>query len=514
MDKRSDSSEQKFGYYNSLPVVITELERRYRQILNEKAEKRLFLKIAEYGKYLVETGLHPEYFLPLFQQAKADAELYKKASMRFMKRWSKLANDLLNRAEQANVKDHPQNILQSPIPLLQTRLNNAELSFYSEEIKSCYSPYVRLLEKCRAEKVFEILIPNHIKKEDGTPVLADDYLSALHAWEKYKQHREISTWWAHYNIMRLTHGVYDLKDKRQYLKVDDAVDGLYAYEFKEVAKGNASGLIILKSWRFLEWIDTVHSFLIPRLKQVVDKPISHREELKTSQTATRRGLEKKRDVLQAIWTVYEGMSRPNAVLVPVAALAIKGRTVEFIDGVIDGISREGGFNKWERKERYYDIVEIDHDRLPQIFEKTGESYQRLATEYQRGIEVNIEAGSIDTHNRPFCLSDEGIGYLKFGKHGKKVKIGRVTSQPFKLLVCLTQPHFGVQKTIDIVFESLRENLRKRNLGEYTTPPNRQKKFDLIHHSAIKELQKENKFRGKVKVAWDDMKSKMWLEYIG
>lgn len=116
-------------------------------------------------------------------------------------------------------------------------------------------------------------------------------------------------------------------------------------------------------------------------------------------------------------------------------------------------------------------------------------------------------------NRPYCITKKGIGYLKFGKYGEKIKIGRTNSKAFRLLQCLTEP-FGVAKSVETVFEAMYEKDRKR-YSEINDPYlNKARKIQLITNSGIKELQKDNKLRGKLKFQFDEVKSKIWLEYLG
>ena len=119
---------------------------------------------------------------------------------------------------------------------------------------------------------------------------------------------------------------------------------------------------------------------------------------------------------------------------------------------------------------------------------------------------------VSESQRPYCISENGIGYLKFGKHSEKIKIGKVKTQPFKLLQSLTEP-FGTAKLVEGVFEAIRENIKKKSKsGTYTSEIDTNKKIQLIEY-AIKELQKGNKLKGKLEFKWDDLKTKLWLEYI-
>lgn len=92
-------------------------------------------------------------------------------------------------------------------------------------------------------------------------------------------------------------------------------------------------------------------------------------------TATKKGLWLKWNVLKPIWSVYESNSRADSIMVPVDRVTIGGRDPEIIDGIIEGISSDGGFKTWERKGRYYTIQQIDHHTFPEIFNSTGQSYK-------------------------------------------------------------------------------------------------------------------------------------------
>lgn len=114
--------------------------------------------------------------------------------------------------------------------------------------------------------------------------------------------------------------------------------------------------------------------------------------------------------------------------------------------------------------------------------------------------------------RLFCVSEKGIGFIKFGKFGEKIEIGRETSQPYRLLQCLTEP-FKKPKSIDTVFETIREGLYKKSKnGIYTSIMDKPKKVKLIEY-AIKEVQKVQALQGKLKFEWDEYKNKLWLEQL-
>ena len=152
--------------------------------------------------------------------------------------------------------------------------------------------------------------------------------------------------------------------------------------------------------------------------------------------------------------------------------------------------------------------------FPDNFEQRYNKYRARILGVQKSIQSErADISEVQKQDsRPYCISENGIGYLKFGKHSEKIKIGKVKTQPFKLLQSLTEP-FGTAKLVEGVFEAIRENIKKKSKsGTYTSEIDTNKKIQLIEY-AIKELQKGNKLKGKLEFKWDDLKTKLWLEYI-
>lgn len=142
-------------------------------------------------------------------------------------------------------------------------------------------------------------------------------------------------------------------------------------------------------------------------------------------TASRKGYEKKWDVLQAIWDVYESHSRPDSILVPVARLTIKGRDVQLIDGIVGGLKKEGLFQKWDRKDRWYNLEFINHEMLPKTYQEVGNTYKKFATAYQEG-ENNDTTTDWQKQGKSAPLSKRELrkkisNIIKTGKFGKKEK---------------------------------------------------------------------------------------------
>lgn len=159
------------------------------------------------------------------------------------------------------------------------------------------------------------------------------------------------------------------------------------------------------------------------------------------------------------------------------------------------------------------LLKQELDALERIytFVVNGEKLEKYYLEISTPSVTNLLQDSNKNIGKPHCVEKYGIGYLKFNKDGEEIKIGGTNSQPYKLLRCLTEP-FGNPKSINTVYEAIREGRRIKPTGIYRGEIDRAKKIQLIENSAIKEAQKGGKLRGKIKFEFDETKSKMWLEY--
>ena len=153
-------------------------------------------------------------------------------------------------------------------------------------------------------------------------------------------------------------------------------------------------------------------------------------------------------------------------------------------------------------------------QFPANFEERYNKYKaRILGVQNLGEAKRTDTTEVQQEKRPYCAIEGKWGFLKFIKQGEKIKIGGANSQSFKLLQCLTEP-FGTAKSVDTVFEAIRENVKyKSKSGVYMAGIDKQQKIKLIRY-AIKELQKGNKLQGKLTFRWDDLKTKIWLEYLG
>lgn len=153
-------------------------------------------------------------------------------------------------------------------------------------------------------------------------------------------------------------------------------------------------------------------------------------------------------------------------------------------------------------------------KFPQDFERRYEEYRARLLSKEKAQESKSINTEIQTQDkRPYCEVKGKWGFLKFNKQVAGVKIGNTNAQPFKLLQCLTEP-FGTAKMVDTVFEAIRENVKDNSkVGVYTSGVDKQQKIKLVGY-VIKELQKDNKLQGKLGFKWDNLKTKVWLEYLG
>lgn len=250
---------------SSTEIVIADLESMYEEIKVETDTQKYYQKSANYGKYLIETEELQPIQAPLYKDAAQDVASYKKACDEFWGQWQVCAGDLIKKAEEAGIKDHPVSPLISQIYQLKGHLKQKP-DYNDDYLSSYYLPYKELIERFEEENKTELILGDHVIETDGNKhiKLYDSYSKALDEWDKFERLRETRVWWAHYQLMRLTYGVLELKAKNLYFDNDNIIDQLYQYDFSQVAKGGNS--VFIKKKDYEEWIQRVHKYLIPRLK--------------------------------------------------------------------------------------------------------------------------------------------------------------------------------------------------------------------------------------------------------
>lgn len=249
---------------------------------------------------------------------------------------------------------------------------------------------------------------------------------------------------------------------------------------------------------------------------------SAEKELDYKDNALRREYEKKWEVIKVVYSKFFAQDKPVQLLIPLEDF-IFGIVKNFYDVVpyLNAFQAAGCWREHQTlKEEAGPFVfrDIDEKKLAETHLATKQNYERFSEQYEathpkKRNEKNVVENQ-QTQVRPFCMIEGKWGFLKFGKYGEKVKIGGVAAQPFKLLRCLTEPSVGIAKTVDTVFEAIREGTKnKGKSGIYMNAIDKAQKVRAIEY-AIKGVQKGNKLRGKLVFKWDDLKTKVWLEYLG
>ncbi|MCX6720461.1 MAG: hypothetical protein NTW11_01500 [Candidatus Staskawiczbacteria bacterium] len=116
-----------------------------------------------------------------------------------------------------------------------------------------------------------------------------------------------------------------------------------------------------------------------------------------------------------------------------------------------------------------------------------------------------------SNGKSYTLVKNGMGYFKFYKEGKDIKIGKGNTRQFRLLQCLTEPSFGIQKTIEAVFEGIKlpKDDKDTRLSGLSSPQRKTRMLEIIEFTK-KELQKIKDLQGKINYCMDDKKQNMWL----
>lgn len=255
---------------NSTKVIIADLQTKYEQLQRNDSDLSFYTKLADYGRYLIEQEQIQNVVVGLKEDAKKDIKRYKNAAEEYLHKWNELAKDLVDMAEKEGLKDDPKDPFQYSITLIKDRLGNKEVSGYDKYIDQYNLHYSLLLDRIRKEGKENLLIPKHIEKGNNYSFLQSHYQEVDMEWEGYKTRRENSVWWAHYQIERLTHGVYKLNGSEYYFPNDDVIAEMYLYEFNLIASGRGSSYVILKRYKFEMWLELLHKYLIPRLEALQD----------------------------------------------------------------------------------------------------------------------------------------------------------------------------------------------------------------------------------------------------
>jgi len=152
---------------------------------------------------------------------------------------------------------------------------------------------------------------------------------------------------------------------------------------------------------------------------------------------------------------YELQSPPGQFLINERTLLdklnVKGLMSHYGEDGIHGIITLGNINvKVLRKLELYLTNATQQIQTQNEIEGGGKS-PFVSNQADTQAEKNRQSSF---SNMPYCEVDKGWGYLKFGKYGKKKKIGKANTRRFMLLQTML-PLVGVSKTTESVFEAIR-----------------------------------------------------------
>ncbi|GBE17374.1 hypothetical protein BMS3Abin15_01219 [bacterium BMS3Abin15] len=138
--------------------------------------------------------------------------------------------------------------------------------------------------------------------------------------------------------------------------------------------------------------------------------------------------------------------------------------------------------------------------------------QKLESEDYYKIVFSINQDKFLTNNQRtiFCEKDSGFGFIKFGERGERIKISKATSQPYKLLLYLSEP-FGTARSIDTVFEVIKTERSKKLVENNGVYLGANEKINAIKN-VRKELQKIKGFTKIIKIEIDKQRKMVWLAY--
>lgn len=128
-------------------------------------------------------------------------------------------------------------------------------------------------------------------------------------------------------------------------------------------------------------------------------------------------------------------------------------------------------------------------------------YQESNNKPQKIIPNNSEC-------KAFCEGKNG--FFQFNKHSKRIPIGKNNTRTYKLLNTMSEPYFGIKKTIDTIFESIKIDKDKTNSALNNGYLSNKEKIKIIKNT-IKELQKIDGVRGKLNYIFENSDRELRLD---
>src|SRR3989344_102376 len=215
-------------------VVVSDLESKFQEIVNEKNDTNFYLKVAGYGKYLNDSEVAHPILDQLYEASQSQITQLKISWVSFFESWKKYAKDLINTTDTAGIKD--EGPLKNEIEEVRNFLNQPEPQFSDTDLPRYYHSYREIVLRFDKLGKKDLITEKHLDK-NGNIKLFPEYNKVEMEWDKYKRIREISNWWAHYQISRLAYGIMgNQEEKTHYFKDDNEIDKLYKFEFEEISR--------------------------------------------------------------------------------------------------------------------------------------------------------------------------------------------------------------------------------------------------------------------------------------
>lgn len=251
-------------------IVSSDLNSRYLSIIEEKNDATYFLKIAEYGNYLLSNNKIDYVYEDIKKEHKNQLKAYEKELRKFVKSFKKEGSVVVKSFEEAKNKG----IIETPpeeLSALKEKVGVTDLNHYWNDVAFLWNDYVwvmRYLEDRKdSNKEIQKLYKKLTSKVGGSRQwkLWAEHTKAEEAWQDFKNKREISTWWAHFKVLMIAAGVYDPKTRQKYLTIGEELDSLYTWEFKQIQQGQTSNLILVNKNKYEKYIRKLHYYLIGRV---------------------------------------------------------------------------------------------------------------------------------------------------------------------------------------------------------------------------------------------------------
>lgn len=248
-------------------VTIADLKSKYHDSQNERNDAKFYLKVSSYGKYINDNYALDPLFASLLSESQSQLNNFEAVWKPFFDEWKILAKDLLDTADKSGIGDD--NSPYQEVAQLKTYVDSPQPLYFMDDYPSHWGAYFRLIGKFDKLGKRDLVAPKHIIGDTTSLKLYDQYENVKTEWDRYINTRELSVWWAHYQITMLAYAVLgDEEERHRYFDKNRLIDAIYASEFNKIKRGETD-LTFLKRNNYEEWITRLHNYLIPRMEVMV-----------------------------------------------------------------------------------------------------------------------------------------------------------------------------------------------------------------------------------------------------